>query len=169
MCHKGTSNPWHKYWTILYNEIGYVQQAEQMAVVKYGSTHVTTHPRWDIFRLISIKISLKFVPKGTIDNIPTLVQIMAWRRLGDKPLSEPMVVRLPTHMCLNEFKKLRLFIRTSTHRCRFGGVFVTGGTGGFLLWKSPVRPAARVLRRDDCNFVPVNNFWAFDEIKHTDN
>ena len=38
---------------------------------------------------ISIKISLKFVPKGPINNIPTLVQIMAWRRPGDKPLSEP--------------------------------------------------------------------------------
>ena len=40
---------------------------------------------------ISIKISLKFVPKGPINNIPTLVQIMAWRRSGDKPLSEPMM------------------------------------------------------------------------------
>ena len=37
---------------------------------------------------ISIKISLKFVPKGPINNIPALVQIMAWRRSGDKPLSE---------------------------------------------------------------------------------
>ena len=36
----------------------------------------------------SIKISLKFVPKGQINNIPALVQIMAWRRPGDKPLSE---------------------------------------------------------------------------------
>ena len=48
---------------------------------------------------ISIKISLKFIPKCPIDNIPALVQIMAWRRLGDKPLSEPMIVRLPTHIC----------------------------------------------------------------------
>ena len=47
---------------------------------------------------ISIKISLKFVPKGPINNIPALVQIMAWRRPGDKPLSEPMVVSLPTHI-----------------------------------------------------------------------
>ena len=39
---------------------------------------------------IPIKISLKFVPKGPINNIPALVQIMAWRRTGDKPLSEPM-------------------------------------------------------------------------------
>ena len=47
---------------------------------------------------ISIKISLKFVPKGPINNIPALVQIMAWRRSGDKPLSEPMMVSLTTHI-----------------------------------------------------------------------
>ena len=40
---------------------------------------------------ISIKISPKFVTKGLINNIPSLVQIMAWRRSGDKPLSEPMM------------------------------------------------------------------------------
>ena len=50
--------------------------------------------------IISIKISLKFVPDGPINNIPALVQIMAWRRLGDKPLSEPMMVLLLTHMCV---------------------------------------------------------------------
>ena len=49
---------------------------------------------------ISIKISLKFVPKGPINNNPALVQIMAWRRLGDKPLSEPMMDSLPTHICV---------------------------------------------------------------------
>ena len=49
---------------------------------------------------ISIEISMKFVPKGPINNIPALVQIMAWRRPGDKPLSEPMMVRLPTHICI---------------------------------------------------------------------
>ena len=47
---------------------------------------------------ISINISLKFVPKGLINNIPALVQIMAWRRPGDKPLSEPMMVSLLTHI-----------------------------------------------------------------------
>ena len=49
---------------------------------------------------ISIKISLKFVPKGPINNIPALVQVMAWRRPGDKPLTEPMVLRLQTHTCV---------------------------------------------------------------------
>ena len=47
---------------------------------------------------ISIKISLKFVAKGPINNIPSFVQIMAWRRSGDKPLSESMMVSLPTHI-----------------------------------------------------------------------
>ena len=49
---------------------------------------------------ISIEISLKFFPKGRINYIPSLVQIMAWRRPGDKPLSEPMMVRLPMHICV---------------------------------------------------------------------
>ena len=49
---------------------------------------------------ILIEISLKFVPKGPINNIPASVQIMAWRRPGDKSLSEPMMVCLPTHICV---------------------------------------------------------------------
>ena len=42
---------------------------------------------------ILIKISLKFVPKAPIDNIPALIQIMAWCRSGDKPLSESMLTQ----------------------------------------------------------------------------
>ena len=49
---------------------------------------------------VPIKISLKIVPRGPINNIPALVQIMAWRRPGDKPLSGPMMVRLPMHICV---------------------------------------------------------------------
>ena len=49
---------------------------------------------------ILLKISLKFVPKVRINNIPALVQIMAWRRPGDKPLSEPMMINLLTHICV---------------------------------------------------------------------
>ena len=49
---------------------------------------------------IPIEISLKFVPQGPINNIPALVQIMAWRRPGDKPLSGQMMVKLPTHICV---------------------------------------------------------------------
>ena len=49
---------------------------------------------------ISTKISLKFVPKGPINYIPAFVQIMAWRCPGNKPLSEAMMVSLPTHICV---------------------------------------------------------------------
>ena len=59
----------------------------------------------DIFRCIFvnkkfgifISIPLKFVPKGPNDNNPVLVKIMAWRRIGDKPLSEPMLTRYMRH------------------------------------------------------------------------
>ena len=47
---------------------------------------------------ISIKISLNLVPKGPINNISALVQIMAWRRPGDKP--ESMMMSLLTHICV---------------------------------------------------------------------
>ena len=51
----------------------------------------------DIFKSISLnekaRISIKFhwSPKGPLNNIPELVQIMSWHRPGDKPLSEPMM------------------------------------------------------------------------------
>ena len=48
----------------------------------------------------SIKISLKVVLNGPINNNPALIQMMAWRRSGDKPLYEPMIVSLLTHICV---------------------------------------------------------------------
>ena len=48
----------------------------------------------DCIAWIFIKISVNFVPKCPINNSPALVQIMGWRRPGDKPLSEPMMVTL---------------------------------------------------------------------------
>ena len=43
---------------------------------------------------ILIRISLKFVPKGQIDSKSALVQVMAWRWTGDKPLPEPILTQL---------------------------------------------------------------------------
>ena len=66
--------------------------------------HSADHPFRRIFLnetvRISIEISLKLFPKDEMNNIPALAQIMAWRRPGDKPLSEPMTLRLPTHICV---------------------------------------------------------------------
>ena len=49
---------------------------------------------WNVFT-----ISLNFVPKGPINTIPSSVQIMAWRRSGDKPFSGPMMA-LFTDACM---------------------------------------------------------------------
>ena len=46
---------------------------------------------------ISLNISQKYVPKVWINNIPALVQIMAWCRPGNKPLSEQMMGQ---HICV---------------------------------------------------------------------
>ena len=43
---------------------------------------------------IPIRISLKFVPMSLIDNKEALVQVMAWRRTGDKPWPEPMLSQI---------------------------------------------------------------------------
>ena len=53
---------------------------------------------WNVW--ITIKISLKFVSNGPINNIPALVQIMVWCQPGDKPLFETMMVSLLTHICV---------------------------------------------------------------------
>ena len=52
--------------------------------------------------LISLEISLKFVPGIRINNIPALVHIMAGRRPGDKPLFEPMMVTLLMHVFITQ-------------------------------------------------------------------
>ena len=44
--------------------------------------------------LISIQISLKVIPKGPFDNKSALVQVIAWRHTGNKPLPEPMLTQL---------------------------------------------------------------------------
>ena len=89
--------------------------------VRYGVSFmrfsfITLKPRqnWyhfanDIFKCIflnenawiSRKISLKFVPKGPVNNIPALVQIMAWPWPGNKPLSGPVMVGLLMHKCIS--------------------------------------------------------------------
>ena len=70
----------------------------------------------DIFKCIflneniwsSITISLIFVPKGPINHVPALVQIMALHLPGDKPLSEPIMVSILTHICVSRPQWVKL-------------------------------------------------------------
>ena len=78
-------------------------------ILRTTETHLT-HPPWTksspfrrrYFQMlffvnekfcIFIKISLKFVINGPIGNNRALASIMAWHRIGVKPLSEPMLIQ----------------------------------------------------------------------------
>ena len=64
---------------------------------------------------ISNKISLKYVPWGVIDNMTALVQITAWRRPGDKPLSGPMLTihrRIYAPLGADELRTNEIWIKT---------------------------------------------------------
>ena len=50
--------------------------------------------------LVFIEIWLKFVVKCLLNNIPVLVQIMAWRPSCDKPLNESIMLCLLTYICV---------------------------------------------------------------------
>ena len=70
--------------------------------------------------LILINSSLKFVPRGPINNMPPLVQIMAWRRPGDKLLSEPMMVLVTDiymRHSVSETMRLKTHEASFTDRC----------------------------------------------------
>ena len=66
----------------------------------------TLKPRQNIFKFIYLKISLflfKFhrnLPKGVVNSKPTLVQIMTWRRIGDKSLFGPTVFWISAYASL---------------------------------------------------------------------
>ena len=99
---------YQKHWYISQFTHIYICITKPPWVNKLRPRQYARHFADDIFRCIflnknvwiPIKISLKCVPKGWINNIQTLVQIMAWRRPGYKPLSEPMMVNLLTHICV---------------------------------------------------------------------
>ena len=67
-------------------------------IVNVSLSMNSSSPFPEYYPWIFIKLSLKFIPKGHISNVPALSHIMAWCRSGDKPLSEPMMVSLLTHI-----------------------------------------------------------------------
>ena len=80
---------------------------DELGIKVFMSIPISTHipwTKWSPFRswycqihvvnekfCILVTVSLKFVPKGLIDNNPSLVQIMVWRRIGGNPLYGPMI------------------------------------------------------------------------------
>ena len=81
------------------------------------------------YELISPMISLKFVPKVGVNNIPALVQKMAWRQPGDKPLSGPMMVCLLTHICVTRPQSVKIKAQSEQATSHY---FDPGGGGYFI-------------------------------------
>ena len=82
---------------------------------------------------IAIKISLKFVPKGPINNIPALVQIMAWRRPSHN-LNQWWSVyrRIYASLGLNELNHLSLDKMATISHMTFSNAFSL--TKIFVIW-----------------------------------
>ena len=85
---------WHERASVL-THWGWDNMA---AICSHWQTTFSNVFSWMIFN--EFRFKFQFVLKGPISSIPALVQMMASRRLRDKPLSEPMVVRLPTPRCV---------------------------------------------------------------------
>ena len=71
---------------------------EKMAAI--SQTTLSSAFSWMKLSEFRSKFHWSFFPKSPTDNILALFQIMAWRRPGDKPLSEAMKVSLLTHICV---------------------------------------------------------------------
>ena len=94
---------------------------------------------------ISINISLRLVPGSPIDHIPALVQIMAWCLPGNKPLSEPMMVSLLTHICVTRPQWVNscngicmnyVLLITTVRSCRGNSMVVADGV--VLIWHQDI-------------------------------
>ena len=83
---------------------------------------------------ISIKISMQFVPKGPINYITTLVQIMAWFREGNKPLSEPMMVSLLTHICVTRPQWVNGLVSSASNSLPYPMLIQSLGILVILFW-----------------------------------
>ena len=97
-----------------------------------------------------IKISLKFVPKVPVNNIPALVKIMAWHRQGDKPLSEPMMVSLLMDTCSSQPQWVKDFEFVSAYQT--------------TLFKMPEKISWNVMVLPSVNWSwNQNTLWYLDE------
>ena len=169
----------------IYENASEIIVCEMAAIMSRGRCVNTLRPRQngrhyadDIFKCIflnenvqiSIKISLKFVPKVPINNIPSLVQIMAWRRSGNKPFSEPMLVSLPMHICVIRPQWVNITNHFEAHKRNSLGCWHSSpetGTGYSDTHRYLKEHMWTKIRQ--CSFVNIHH-WGYEiifEIKHS--
>ena len=103
----------HSFWQVMYTEgvwSHWGELIESRCRILHSKNSINSSPPGqngrnftdDMFKRIFVneniwmlnKFSLKCALWGWIHNMSALVQIMVWRRPGDKPLSEPMLTQL---------------------------------------------------------------------------
>ena len=85
----------------------------QMAVIL--QTTLSNTFSWMQIYEFRFKFNWSFVSKGPINNIPALCKVMDWRQPGDKPLSEPKMVRLPTQICVTRSQWVKALSPIQNH------------------------------------------------------
>ena len=114
-------SPWTLWWQITDADFKHIE-AETIWPPFYRWHFQIHFCEWKIW--ILIEISLKFVPKGTIDNMQALVQVMAWHRTGDKPLLEPMVTQFNDTYMRHLLSVSSFFIEVCTSGCDWWEVLI---------------------------------------------
>ena len=101
LCCKGTSGSLQKVpvipsacWML------FIRHVMSISLTHWGRDKMAAVSQTTLSNAFSWMKMLEFRLRFQINNYPALVQIMAWRRSGDKPLSEPMMVSLLTHICV---------------------------------------------------------------------
>ena len=80
-------------WLVLMISLGYICMQHLEAETKWPSFPRRHFPIYTLeWKWILNIVRPNLVPMGPINNSTALFQIMAWRGLGDKPLSEPTLV-----------------------------------------------------------------------------
>ena len=97
-------------WSIISASHDGVYKQQQITVTHWGrekTAAISQTTFWNAFSWMKMyEFCIRFhwivFPRIQLTSIPTLVQIIAWRRPGDKQLSEPMMVSLLTHICITQ-------------------------------------------------------------------
>ena len=116
----------------------YLTHEAETKWLQFYKRHFKTH-LLERTNLISFKISLKFVHKGPFDNKSALGQVIAWRRTGNKPLSEPMMAQL-TDACMRHAYYMLYAWRSVVFGICFRklprcGIYTTGKIYGIFLFQ----------------------------------
>ena len=103
----------NNHWTVKPLFLG---SSHKPNLTHWGWDKISRHFAGNIFTCIFLNENvwtyIKFVPKGPIDNVPALVQIMARCRQGNRPLSEPTMLSLLTHMYVTRSQSINLFVNS---------------------------------------------------------